>query len=132
MTTPPADSDSTDAFSRPPTREAAQCEAGLRRVLAYICARRHRRLITFIAVFLLIYSAVRIPVSLVAPTAFGLLFVSLSSDDSPTSPELLSMMLSLATIIPSLVITLLIFTRLRHIYKNYILPGELVAESDSD
>ena len=132
MTTPPADSDSADTIPRSPTRQAAEFEAGLRRVLAYICARRHRRLIAFTGVFLLIYSAVRIPVSLVSPTAFGLFFVSLSSGDSPISPELLSMMLSLATIIPSLAITLLIFMRLRHIYKNYILPGELVAESDSD
>lgn len=132
MTTPPADSGAPDTVSQSPTRQAAECEAGLRRVLAYICARRHRRVIAGIVVFLLIYSAARIPVSLVAPTAFGLFVVSLSSGDSPISPELLSMMLSLATIIPSLAITLLIFTRLRHIYKNYILPGELVAESDSD
>ena len=132
MTRQPADSDSADTIPRSPSRQAAECEAGLRRVLAYICGRRYRRLIAFIAVFLLIYSAVRIPVSLVAPTAFGLFVVSLSSGDSPISPELLSMMLSLATIIPSLAITLLIFMRLRHIYKNYILPGELVAESDSD
>ena len=132
MTTPLEGSDATDAVAQSPTREAEQCEAGLRRVVAYICGRRHRRVIAGIVVFLLIYSAVRIPVSLVAPTAFGLFVVSLYSSDSPISPELLSMILSLATIIPSLAITILIFTRLRHIYKNYMLPGELVTESDSD
>ena len=132
MTTPPADSDSADTSLRSPTVQAAECEAGLRRVLAYICARRYRRLIAFTGVFLLIHSVARIPVSLVSPLLSGLVITYIHSKGIIIGPEMYTIFFSITQIIPSLAITLLIFMRLRQIYKNYILPGKLVAVSDSD
>ena len=123
MTTPPTDSDSPDTISRSPHREAIQSEAGLRRVLAYICAQRHRRLIAFAAVFLLIYSVTRIPISIVSSAVFGLLIAFVNSKDITVPPELWDLLLSLMTIIPSLIVTLLIFMRLRKIYTKYIPTG---------
>ena len=123
MTTPPADSNSPDTNPRSPTIEAAQSEAGLRRVLAYICAQRHRRLIAFTAVFLLIYSVTRIPISIVSSAVFGLLIAFVNSKDITVPPELWDLLLSLMTIIPSLIVTLLIFMRLRKIYTKYIPTG---------
>ena len=123
MTTPPTDSDSPDTNPRSPTIEAAQSEAGLRRVLAYICAQRHRRLIAFTAVFLLIYSVTRIPISIVSSAVFGLLIAFVNSKDITVPPELWDLLLSLMTIIPSLIVTLLIFMRLRKIYTKYIPTG---------
>ena len=132
MTTTPADSDATDAVAQSPTREAEQCEAGLRRVLSYICARRHRRLIAFTGVFLLIHSVAEIPVSLVSPVVSGLVITYIHSKGIIIGPEMYAIFFSITQIIPSLAITLLIFMRLRQIYKNYILPREHVAASDSD
>ena len=123
MTTPPTDSDSPDTISRSPHREAIQSEAGLRRVLAYICAQRHRRLIAFTAVFLIIFSVTRIPISIVSSAVFGLLIAFVNSKDITVPPELWDLLLSLMTIIPSLIVTLLIFMRLRKIYTKYIPTG---------
>ncbi len=123
MTTSPADSNSPDTNPRSPTIEAIQSEAGLRRVLAYICAQRHRRLIAFTAVFLLIYSVTRIPISIVSSAVFGLLIAFVNSKDITVPPELWDLLLSLMTIIPSLIVTLLIFMRLRKIYTKYIPTG---------
>ena len=123
MTTPPADSNSPDTNPRSPTIEAAQSEAGLRRVLAYICAQRHRRLIAFTAVFLIIFSVTRIPISIVSSAVFGLLIAFVNSKDITVPPELWDLLLSLMTIIPSLIVTLLIFMRLRKIYTKYIPTG---------
>ena len=130
MTTPPTDSDSPDTISRSPHREAIQSEAGLRRVLAYICAQRHRRLIAFAAVFLLIYSVTRIPISIVSSAVFGLLIAFVNSKDITVPPELWDLLLSLMTIIPSLIVTLLIFMRLRKIYTKYIPTGQPMGASD--
>ena len=123
MTTSPADSNSPDTNPRSPTIEAAQSEAGLRRVLAYICAQRHRRLIAFTAVFLIIFSVTRIPISIVSSAVFGLLIAFVNSKDITVPPELWDLLLSLMTIIPSLIVTLLIFMRLRKIYTKYIPTG---------
>ena len=130
MTTPPTDSDSPDTISRSPHREAIQSEAGLRRVLAYICAQRHRRLIAFAAVFILIYSVTRIPISIVSSAVFGLLIAFVNSKDITVPPELWDLLLSLMTIIPSLIVTLLIFMRLRKIYTKYIPTGQPMGASD--
>ena len=81
MTTPPADSNPPDIISQSPHREANQSEAGLRRVLAYICAQRHRRLIAFTAVFLIIYSIASLPISIVPSAVFGLLIAFGNSKD---------------------------------------------------
>ena len=101
-------------------------------MLAYICARRHRRLIAFAGVFLLIHSVAEIPVSLVSPVVSGLVITFIHSKGIIIGPEMYAIFFSITQIIPSLAITLLIFMRLRLIYKNYNLLGELVAESDSD
>ena len=95
MTTSPADSNSPDTNPRSPTIEAIQSEAGLRRVLAYICAQRHRRLIAFTAVFLLIYSLIRILVSFVISVPFGMFTGFIISQDIPISVEMLALLQSL-------------------------------------
>ena len=122
MTTSPTDSDSQDAVPQSPTRQAAECEAGVRRVLTYICARRHRRLIAFAGVFLLIYAIVSIPLSFLSSTAYGLLFPFIYDEDIPIGVEMYSLILSMMRIMPSLIITLLIFLRLRKTYLSYIPP----------
>ena len=132
MTTPPTDSDSPDTIPRSPTVEAAQSEAGLRRVLAYICAQRHRRLIAFTAVFLLIYSLIRILVSFVLSVPFGLFIGFIVSQDIPISGEVLRLLQSLTSLIPSLIVTSLIFIRLRKTYLSYIQPQQLAGKSETD
>ena len=123
MTTSPTDSDSPAAASQSPTRQAAECEAGLRRVLAYICAQRHRRLIVFTGVFLLIYSVAGFPVSLVSPVVTGLLLEYIYHKDIPIGPEMYPLIFSLTRITPSLLITALIFVRLKSTYQNYVPHG---------
>ena len=132
MTTPPADSNSPDTNPRSPTIEAAKCEAGLRRVLAYICAQRHRRLIAFAAVFLLIYSLIRILVSFVISVPFGLFIGFIISQDIPISAEMLGLLQSLTSLIPSLIVTSLIFMRLRRTYLSYIQPQQLAGKFYTD
>ncbi len=122
MTTPPADSDAPVAHTQTPSREAAECEAGLQRILAYICARRHRRLIAFAGVFLLIYTVVGFLISIVSPAATGLILVNIHSRIAPVNPEIYPLVFSLTRIAPSLLITLLIFMRLRKIYLSYAHP----------
>lgn len=122
MTTSAADSDPTVISPKSPTREAVECEEGLRRVLAYICARRHRRLIAFAGVFLLIYAIVSIPLSFLSSTAYGLLFPFIYDEGIPIGVEMYSLILSMMRIMPSLIITLLIFLRLRKTYLSYIPP----------
>ena len=122
MTTSPAEPDSPATVPQSPTRQAAECEAGLRRVLAYICARRHRRLIAFAAIFLLIYAIVSIPLSFLSATAYGLLFPIIYDEDIPIGVEIYRLILSMMRIMPSLIITLLIFLRLRKTYLSYIPP----------
>ena len=132
MTTPPADSNSPENIPRSPTIEAAQCEAGLRRVLAYICTRRHRRLIAFAALFLLIYSLTRILVTFVTSVPFGLFIGFIVSQDIPISLEMLGLLQSLTSLIPSLIVTSLIFMRLRRAYLSYIQPQQLAGKSETD
>ena len=124
MTTSPTDPDSPATIPQSPTREAAQCEAGLRRVLAYICARRHRRLIAFAGIFLLIYAIVSIPLSFLSSVAYGILFPIIYDEDIPIGVEMYHLILSIMGIMPSLIITLLIFLRLRRTYSGYIPPDD--------
>ena len=128
MTTSPADSNSPENIPRSPTIEAAQCEAGLRRVLAYICAQRHRRLIAFTAVFLLLFSVVKIPVtflvSLFYPITFGALggFDTFESNDAFPSATIFYLVQTTLSLVLPLIVTLLIFGQLRKIYRGYIPP----------
>ena len=124
MTTPSADADSSATVPQSPTRQAVECEEGLRRVLAYICARRHRRLIAFAGVFLLIYSIVSIPLSFLSATAYGLLFPIIYDENIPIGVEMYRLILSLMRIMPSLIITLLIFLRLRKTYLSTSRPDD--------
>ncbi len=124
MTTSPADPESPATIPQSPTREAAQCEEGLRRVLAYICARRHRRLIAFAGIFLLIYAIVSIPLSFLSSVAYGILFPVIYDEDIPIGVEMYRLILSIMGIMPSLIITLLIFLRLRRTYSGYIPPDD--------
>lgn len=124
MTTPPTDRESPATIPQSPTREAAECEAGLRRVLAYICARRYRRLIAFAAIFLLIYAIVSIPLSFLSATAYGLLFPVIYDEDIPIGVEVYRLILSMMRIMPSLIITLLIFLQLRKTYLDHIPPDD--------
>ena len=123
MTTSPADSNPPDNIPRSPTIEAAQSEARLRRVLAYICAQRHRRLIAFTGVFLFIYSIAKIPISIVSPAVSGLFIGFIESKGIPFPPEMWGLLFSLARLIPSLILTFLIFMRLRKIYTKFIPIG---------
>ena len=119
MTTPSADSDSPDNIPRSPTREAVECEAGLRRVLAYICARRHRRWITFAMVFLVIYAVFDMLVGtvniiiIVLPATLGWYDVP-NLIEGHTS---LSLVLFLARLPLPIALTIVIFVRMRRIYR---------------
>ena len=136
MTTPPADSNSPDTIPRSPTVEAAQSEAGLRRVLAYICAQRHRRLIAFTGVFLVILAVVKIPISMLIailyPVAFAALggFTRFESDDAFSSTTIFVLVQTTLNLVLPLTITLLIFGRLRKTYKKYIPTGQPMGASD--
>lgn len=123
MTTSPAEPDPPDTIPQSPTRQAAECEEGLRRVLAYICARRHRRLIVFTCVFLVIYPVARIPVSLVSPAITGLLITHALPTNISIEAEMYPLIFSLTEIIPSLLITAAIFNRLRRSYLSYMPPS---------
>ena len=101
-------------------------------MLAYICAQRHRRLIAFAAVFLLIYSLIRILVSFVISVPFGLFIGFIISQDIPISAEMLGLLQSLTSLIPSLIVTSLIFMRLRRTYLSYIQPQQLAGKFDTD
>ena len=128
MTTPPTDSNSPDTNPRSPTIEAAQSVAGLRRVLAHICAQRHRRLIAFTAVFLLLFSIVKIPVtfliSLFYPITFAALggFDTFGPNDDFSSATIFFLVKTTLNLVLPLIFTLLIFMRLRKIYRDYIPP----------
>ena len=136
MTTPPADSNSPNTNPRSPTVEAAQSEVGLRRVLAYICAQRHRRLIAFTGVFLVILAVVKIPVSMLIailyPIAFAALggFTRFESDDAFSSTTIFVLVQTTLNLVLPLTITLLIFGRLRKTYKKYIPTGQPMGASD--
>ena len=120
MTTPPTDSDSPDTISRSPHREAIQSEAGLRRVLAYLCERRYRRRIVFAIAFIVLYFAIE--------TLFSTLFLLLVTladavgwfdfYDIFSSLTTINFVLSGIRLVPPIGIALLIFMRLSKIYRT--------------
>ena len=122
MTTSPAEPDSPDTIPQSPTRQATECEEGLRRVLAYICARRHRRLIAggvvFIALFQVIGSLTSIPLALTTPFlplfGGGELFNAIYGE-----PAIIGLWVLVTDLLLPLTITLFIFSRLRRIYRGY-------------
>ena len=119
MTTSPTESDSPAAVPQSPTRQAAECEAGLRRVLVYICEERYRRWSAFALVFLVIYAIFEMIISnmfsflVVLPAATGwydLLEVI------PNSRSL-GVILFLAKFPLPIVLTLVVFIRISQIYR---------------
>ncbi len=123
MTTSSEDSNSPAANPQLPISEAAECEAGLRRVLTYICEKRYRRWSAFAGVFLLIYSVAGIPVSLVSPAITGLLITHTLPSNISIEAEMYPLIFSLTRIIPSLLITAAVFNRLRRSYLSHIPPN---------
>ena len=121
MTTPTADTDPPVANLQSPTREVAECEAGLRRVLAYICARRHRRLIAGAVVFLLLFRAIGFVVSI--PLTFFVPLIPLGSESLFQTiygePVILGLWVFVTELLLPLVVTLIIFKKLRRIYRGY-------------
>ena len=122
MTTSPADSDSPATASPSPTRQATECEAGLRRVLAYICARRHRRFIAgavvFLSLFLAIGYVISIPFKLFTPL-IALLFGEDIFQTIYGEPVIIGLWASVTDLLLPLVVTLIIFRKLRRMYRGY-------------
>ena len=122
MTTSPADSASPDAAPQSPTREVAECEAGLRRVLAYICARRRRRLIAGTIVFMVLFQSIDGLTSI--PRALLIPFIAVLGGNNLVetifgNPIIFGLWILAAKLLLSLIITLVIFSRLRRIYRGY-------------
>ena len=121
MTTSPTDSDFPNTIPQSPTREAAECEAGLRRVLTCICARRHRRLIAGAIVFLLLFQAVGFVVSI--PLTFFVPLLPLFGENLFQTiygePMILGLWVFVTDLLLPLAVTLVIFMRLRRIYRGY-------------
>lgn len=101
------------------SRECQECEARLRHVLAYIGEKRRRRWIAFTTVFLLIYYVCVIPFDFVYSLAFGALRLAGIGPTDVFSPGTFGLVLLFATFLPPIIITLVIFSRLRRIYRGY-------------
>ena len=111
--------DSMDTTLQTALSKCAECEARLRHVLAYITEKRRRRWTASAAVFLLIYYVSSIPFDSFYSLAFDVLALA---DIGPTdifSPEMLGLVILTTTFLLPLVITLLIFSRLRKIYRGF-------------
>ena len=119
MTTSPDNFNPVGSAPQSRQSESAECEARLRHVLAYICERRHRRWIASAAVFLLILSISGIPFSYLYSFTFDVLGLANIGPNDLFSPATSGLVLLATTSIPPLTITLLIFSRLRKIYRGY-------------
>ena len=112
MTTPSDDSDSMDSNSESPQSDF---EAGFQRILAYLSEKRYRRWIAYVMVFVVIYSSF---VTLFGYIGSFLIPPLLSPDASFPSLAALKLWAYAMRIIP-LPITLLIFLKLRTVYRNF-------------
>ncbi|MXY47482.1 MAG: hypothetical protein F4Y44_11005 [Chloroflexi bacterium] len=116
MTTP---STYPDDNPQSPRHDAAECEEGLRRVLAYICEKRYRRWIAAAILFMSTFISIQAPFSV----GSWLFFVAsaLASYFNLYSilpePILLGLSLSVLTWLLPLIITIVIFVWLFRIYK---------------
>ena len=110
--------ESTDSTRQLPPTEGAECEARLRHILAYISEKRHRRWTAFTAVFLLIHHVSGIPFSFLYSFAFDVLEIVGIGPTDIFSPGTLGLVL-FTTSLPSLIITIVIFLRLRKVYRGY-------------
>ena len=111
--------DSMDTTLQMALSECAECEARLRHVLAYICEKRHRRWTASAAVFLLIYYVSSIPFDSLYSLASDVLELGGIGYNGVFSPGMLALVILTTTFLPPLVITLLIFSRLRKIYRGF-------------
>lgn len=115
MTTSPADSDCLDTISQSLTREAAECEVGLRRILAYICAKNHRRWIAYGIVLLVIYTALAKLLSWLITLLFTL---GIPAFNIFPTPVMLGIALQALDFVP-LLIALLLLLKLHRIARGY-------------
>ena len=116
MNTPSASPDGNDLETNPTQSECAECEAGLRRVLAYICEKRYRRLFAGIVVFLLLFQAIggltSLPLTFIVPLLPSLF------ETFYGSPVILGLWGLVVNLLAPLIITVIIFSRLRRIYRG--------------
>lgn len=99
--------------------ECEECEARLRHVLVYIGEKRHRRWIASTAVFLLIYYICGIPFDFLYSLAFDALGLAGIGPTDIFSPGTFGLVLLFATFLPPVIITFVVFSRLRRTYKGY-------------
>lgn len=122
MTTPSASPNDRQLEAKPSRSDAAaECKASLRRVLAYICAQRHHRLIAGAVVFLLLFQAIGSVVSI--PLTFFAPLLPLFSEDLFQTiygePVILGLWVLVTDLLLPLAVTLIIFKKLRRIYRGY-------------
>ena len=120
MTTSTDYSDDQGSSSTSSQIELTEFEAGLRRVLAYLCERRYRRRIVFAIAFIVLYFAIE--------TLFSTLFLLLVTladavgwfdfYDIFSSLTTINFVLSGIRLVPPIGIALLIFMRLSKIYRT--------------
>ena len=111
MTTSTDDSDSKDATSESPQ---SNFEAGFQRILAYLSKKRYRRWSAYLITFLIIYAALATALNY----SFSLLFPPFFSFDKSFPSMAAIVIYGYASRIVPLAITLLIFMKLRTIYKG--------------
>lgn len=119
MTGCPDRIDSVDSAPQSLQSECAECEARLRHVLAYIIEKRRRRWTASAAIFLLIYYVSSIPFDSLYSLAFDVLELAGIGSNDIFSSGMLVLVIFITTFLPPLVITLLIFSRLRRIYRGF-------------
>ena len=103
-----------------PRSDCAECEAGLRCVLAYICKKRYRRWIAAAIVFLCMFTAIQAPFSVGSWLFFvaSALASHFSSYDIFPEPVLLGLSFSVLAWLLPLIITTILFIWLVRIYKT--------------
>ena len=96
-------------------------DTGLRRVLEYLCEKRYRRWIASAVLFLLVFSVLEFPSRFTVALLLSLVSAVgwFDIDEVFTSFRMSLLAFHIIRLIPPLTITLLIFWRLRKIYRNY-------------
>ena len=111
--------DFTESVSQAPYNQDSNFEVRLRRVLAYIGEKRRRRLTAATAVFLLLYNVSSIPFDSLYSLVFDILEIVGMGPTDIFSPGTYGLVLLTTTSLPPLIITLVIFSRLRKAYRGY-------------
>ena len=109
-----------DSNVEAPQSGCAECEAGLRRILAYICEKRYRRWIAAAILFLGLFTAIQVPFSV--GSWFFFVASALASYFNLygifPDPALFGLSLSALTLLLPLIITTIIFIWLVRIYNT--------------